>query len=414
MGISKSKREISGTSNKITDVNASQQHLTYVLRERLKELNCLYGISSLVEKSELSIDNILQEVVSLIPPAWQYPEITCARIKLKNEEFSTPIFKETNWKQSKNIMIKGKKYGVIEICYRKEKPACDDGPFLAEERSLLNVIAERLGHIIEHKMDAADLQTMYERERKLRKKLQSEIRIRVDFTRKLIHELKTPLTSLMATSQLLHDETKENNLGRLTTIIRDCVSNLNTRIEELHDVTRGELGKLKVTREPVNLEQLLQKISEETKALTDQYGITLELQTEKNLPIIQVDPDRIRQIILNLINNACKYAKNGHKVTIISSRKENNILIEVRDYGHGISIARQKTLFEPGYQLIYHEERSGGLGIGLALCKMLVELHDGQIWIKSRLGKGTSIFIMLPIRRSIRSRGSEQHESSDY
>ncbi len=395
----KSKGEIHDSTMKNASEKASLQNLTYILRERIKELNCLYGISRLVENEDLSIDDILQGVVSLIPPAWQYPEITCARVKLKRREFKTPNFRETDWKQSKNIMVKSKRFGVLEVCYLKEKPACDEGPFLTEERSLLHVIAERLGHIIEHKTDETNLQTLYKRERELRKKLQSEMQVRVDFTRKLIHELKTPLTSLMATSQLLHDEIKDKNLGKLANIIWDGVNNLNTRIEELHDVTRGEIGKLKLILKSVNLEQLLRSITAETRALTQQYDIILELEMEKDIPRISADPDRIRQIMLNLINNACKYAKNGKKVTIKATTKAEFILIEVRDYGHGIPAERQSTLFEPGYQLIYHEERAGGLGIGLALCKMLVELHGGQIWIKSKTGKGSSFFVTLPIKR---------------
>jgi signal transduction histidine kinase len=100
----------------------------------------------------------------------------------------------------------GKRFGTIEVYYTEEKPDCDEGPFLKEERNLIYVIAERLGHAIERQIAEDNVKFLYHRERALREKLQSEMRVRVDFTRKLIHELKTPLTALIATSQLLYDE----------------------------------------------------------------------------------------------------------------------------------------------------------------------------------------------------------------
>ena len=125
------------------------EKLTHNLDERIKELNCLYEISRLFEKKDLSLDEILTEVVSLIVPSWQYPEITCARIILEGKEFKTRNFKETPWKQNGDITFDGKRIGALEICYLMEKPQSDEGPFLKEERYLLNIITEQLEHIVE-------------------------------------------------------------------------------------------------------------------------------------------------------------------------------------------------------------------------------------------------------------------------
>lgn len=121
------------------------------LGERVKELNCLYGISNLVEKPDISLDEIIQGIVDLIPSSWQYPEITCSRILLEDKEYKTENFKETNWKQSSEIFVHGKRMGVLEISYLEERPEIDEGPFLKEERDLINAITERLGHIDERK-----------------------------------------------------------------------------------------------------------------------------------------------------------------------------------------------------------------------------------------------------------------------
>jgi len=127
---------------------AALQQRTHDLGERVKELNCLYGISELVEKPDISLDDIFQGTVDLVPACWQYPEITCARAVVEGRKFTTESFQETNWRQTKDIIIRGKTIGSIEVCYLKEKPEIDEGPFLKEERSLINAVAERLGHIV--------------------------------------------------------------------------------------------------------------------------------------------------------------------------------------------------------------------------------------------------------------------------
>ncbi len=124
---------------------------TYTLGERVKELNCLYSISKLVEEGEITLEEIFQGVVDLIHPSWQYPEITCARIIIDKKEYRTDNFKETKWKQTTDILVKGEKIGSLVVCYLEEKPEIDEGPFLKEERNLINAIVERLGKIIERK-----------------------------------------------------------------------------------------------------------------------------------------------------------------------------------------------------------------------------------------------------------------------
>jgi len=125
------------------------QKRTYELGERVKELNCLYGLSNLFERPGISLEEILQETVELIPPSWQYPDITCARITLESLEYKTQNFKESAWRQASDILVHGTRTGVLEVFYLEEKPEIDEGPFLKEERSLINAISERLGRIME-------------------------------------------------------------------------------------------------------------------------------------------------------------------------------------------------------------------------------------------------------------------------
>lgn len=119
------------------------------LEERAKELHCLFAISNLVEAPGISLEEILQGIVDLIPPAWQYPQVAAARVLLEDQIFETNNFEQTVWKQSSDILVQGERIGALEVYYLEERPSSDEGPFLKEERNLLNAIAERLGRIIE-------------------------------------------------------------------------------------------------------------------------------------------------------------------------------------------------------------------------------------------------------------------------
>jgi DNA-binding CsgD family transcriptional regulator len=117
------------------------------LRERIKELNCLYGISQLADRYSDSIDDLLQNLVNFLPLSWQYPEITCARIAFTERIYKSKGFKVTKWRQSSQILMYNELAGEVAIFYIEERPASDEGPFLKEERALLDAVAERIGTI---------------------------------------------------------------------------------------------------------------------------------------------------------------------------------------------------------------------------------------------------------------------------
>jgi len=139
---------------------------THDLKERVKELNCLWKLSNLIEKSGVSLEKTFQEIVNLLPAAWQYPEITCARIILEDKIFKTENFKETIWKQSGDIKIHKKIIGSLEVYYLGERQEIGECPFLKEEGDLITVITERLGEFINRKKSTAQLQQNYQRTKK--------------------------------------------------------------------------------------------------------------------------------------------------------------------------------------------------------------------------------------------------------
>jgi len=118
------------------------------LKERVKELNCLYNLTKIVKDKNISFENSLKKIIELIPPAWQYPDITCARITLKDKEYKTKNFKETKWSQVSNIIANENKVGSLEVYYLEEKPENDEGPFLTDERRLIDAIADLISSYI--------------------------------------------------------------------------------------------------------------------------------------------------------------------------------------------------------------------------------------------------------------------------
>ena len=140
--------ELVATRGILRDIT-ERTRMEKALHERVKELSCLYGISSLVETPEVSLEEIIQGTVDLIPPSWQYPEVTCARLTLQGKEYKTRNFRETTWRQSSDIAVAGEPAGCVEVCYLEERPESDEGPFLKEERFLISSIAERVSRIAE-------------------------------------------------------------------------------------------------------------------------------------------------------------------------------------------------------------------------------------------------------------------------
>jgi signal transduction histidine kinase len=242
----------------------------------------------------------------------------------------------------------------------------------------------------------AKLQELYKEEKALRKELQAEINKRVEFTRALVHEIKTPLTPVVAASELLLEELKEEPVLGLARSINKGAYNLNDRIDELLDLARGEVGMLSLTLKTVDPKQLLQEIAHSTSPIAQRNGQTLTLELPPAIPALQADEDRLRQVVLNLVNNALKFTPAGGTITLRAKTVNDGLVIEVQDNGRGISREAQQWIFEPYRRQGGNGEPRAGLGLGLSLSKKLVELHGGGIWLKSRRGKGSTFTVSIP------------------
>ncbi|MBU0711964.1 nucleotidyltransferase domain-containing protein [bacterium] len=164
--------------------DGSVEKLHDILNERVKELNCIYTIEELLSSTKYSIDEIFRKVVEAIPPGWQYPDICVARIDYEGQEYVSKGFKKTRWIQRADIIIQDKPTGFVEVYYTEFRPTADEGPFLKEERRLINTITDRLGHYLLHNKLRDLFKDLDKSGRMLMEKDKSDWTVILDFLRR--------------------------------------------------------------------------------------------------------------------------------------------------------------------------------------------------------------------------------------
>ncbi|MGD9971956.1 MAG: sigma-54 interaction domain-containing protein [Desulfatirhabdiaceae bacterium] len=217
---------------------------SHALAERIKELNCLYGISNLFENQDVSLPWIMRRAVELIPAAWQYPENACARIRIDADEYTSRNFRETPWCQASTIVLNGNEIGAVEVYYLNLPPESDMGPFLEEEDRLLKAISERLSKVLWLKRSEAALKESEERYRVLTEQVAEGVALvqndrfcyvnpafckmfnRISPADPVDRRVNTPLADMGDEISRLYD-TSADKPG-------------DTRIEELHCLSRSE------------------------------------------------------------------------------------------------------------------------------------------------------------------------------
>ena len=239
-------------------------------------------------------------------------------------------------------------------------------------------------------------EALLEQETLLRKKCEADIDMRTNYTRALVHELKTPLTSLMASSDYLVSHIRQEPLLSFARNINFGAKAVNHRIDELHDLIKLELGTLNLEFYPVNLRQLLREISEFVRPTAERSELSFSLELPARLPKVWGDRERLQQVIMNLLNNSFKYTPKKGTVILKAYAQPGELIVEVRDTGCGMSPDAQKALFQPYERRDPSQQRKDGLGLGLVITKAIVERYKGRIWVESQLGCGSRFFVALP------------------
>jgi len=235
-----------------------------------------------------------------------------------------------------------------------------------------------------------------------------------EFLAVLGHELRNPLTPLLAGLEVLEGDTNVESIDEIHSMMRRQVSHLMGLVDDLLDLSRITQGKVNLHRTPLDLRVAIDAALEQTKPLIEERKQTLLVeQFERVLPM-EGDGERLTQVIANILSNAAKYTDIGGRIHLSSRSERGHAVIRIRDSGIGVPAGQLETIFEMFTQVPEHRARSGGggLGIGLAISRRLVELHGGSICARSKgLGCGSEFLIRLPLGTSVlRARSGLRHE----
>jgi two-component system sensor histidine kinase KdpD len=223
--------------------------------------------------------------------------------------------------------------------------------------------------------------------------------IKTEFLAMITHELRTPLTSIIGfTTTLLADDVAwepDEQSDFYQTILREA-NRLQELIDHLLDLTRLEAGMLPISQEAHSLLEIVEDALPQLHSLTSVQTLTTQLPD--NLPPVFVDAKRISQVLVNLVRNSATYSPDGTEINISASVRGGCIQINVSDHGPGIPTAEHKSVFKAFKRGQFAEYGSAqGAGLGLAICKGLVEAHGGRIWIKKKATPGTTISFTIPL-----------------
>ena len=351
------------------------------LRERTKELQCIYGISNIVEDETLTLDEMLSRTVQLIPPAWQYPETTCARIILNGRFYATQPFQESSWRQSAAITVHGQDCGTLEVFYMEQRPQSDEGPFLKEERNLIQGLSKWLGQVIQRKQ-AEDANQVYQDElRSMVSQLSlTEQRERLQISTELHDSIAQPLAMakvrLGAIQASIDSSELKKPLEDIRQLIDKTIHSVRSLSFALSPPVLYELGF-----EPA-VEWLAEQIETEHKISVTLESDGKDQPLEGSLRVLLFS--MVRELLLNVVKHAA-----ARKAWVSVKRNDDQLMVQVRDDGSGFDAsALQSRLFR-------HDR------FGLFSIRERIRHLGGELTVDSQLGHGTTVTLSVPLSKSV-------------
>lgn len=370
------------------------------LRERIKELRCLYGICQTFNRPGMDLKEIIDKIVRLIPRAMQYPEIAYGRITIDGKTYSTPGFTDDGEKLEAKIYINGKIRGSIEVTCKRKKPELEAVLFLKEERALIDSIARQVGFIFEQKQ--AEKEKM-----ELQEQIRHADRLATigQLAAGVAHELNEPLTNILGFAQLAQKcpEIPDQAFGDMEKIVKASLYG--------REIVKKLLifARQMPTREiRVNLNIIVEDALFFFESRLTKEGIELEKHLSPEIPRIKADPSQLNQVVINLVVNAMQAMRGGGKITVRTFKTDDHVSLVVQDTGEGIKEEVLKQIFLPFFTT---KKIGQGTGLGLAVVHGIVTAHGGSVRVESEKGEGSKFEIVLPIKAKMDSGRNDVDES---
>jgi two-component system sensor histidine kinase BaeS len=227
--------------------------------------------------------------------------------------------------------------------------------------------------------------------------LARSVNLRRQMTADIAHELRTPISVILGHTEAMYDGVLPASEETFD-IIRDEATRLERMVEDLRTLSRADAGELILTRRLTQVQDLLDQAIRAYRPHARKKDIKLRVETSPDLPEVNIDPDRMAQVLSNLLSNALRYTPQGGDITLSATHAAAELEIRVQDSGPGIEPEELPNVFDRFYRTDKSRQReSGGSGLGLAIAKSIVEGHGGRIWAESEGGEGTTIVIALPV-----------------
>jgi signal transduction histidine kinase len=355
------------------------------LRERVKELTCLYSIVRIVEDSGANVDDALVRIVELLPPAWQFPDVAVARIALDGKLHATTAYETLDSRQVAKIVVSGENRGKVEVGYVREIPHTAGKPFLKEEQHLIDAVAREISEFVERRQAATQ-----------RLQLQAQL-LHADrlatigqLAAGVAHEINEPLSSILGFAQLAR---KDRDLA-------DSTANDLSKIVAASLQAREIVNKLKVFARQAPIQKAWVSVADvvddalslvESRCLNQ--GVELVRRVASELREVYLDPGQLKQVVVNLSVNALHAMPDGGTLTVVMGRDDSCTIIEVQDTGIGMTDEVEGQIFNPFFTT---KDVGEGTGLGLCVVQGIVTAHGGTIEVESEEGKGTNFTVRLP------------------
>lgn len=356
------------------------------LRERVKELTCLYDIAQIASQPGQSLESILQDIAEVLPSAWQHPELTSARIVLEGVSYKSGNFPDNCQRQCADIFVNGQKAGFIEIGYAGQTPERKEDAFLGEEKKLLNEIAWQTGFIIERNRAEQD-------KLKLHDQLRHADRLATVgmLAAGVAHELNEPLGNILGFAQLAKKCPEMPDLARQDV---EKIEKASLHAREIIQKLLVFSGQVQAERNRVNLNEVVEDSLYFFKARCSKQGIELICNLCDNPPDIFANAVQLNQVLVNLVVNALQSMSGAGRITVETQACGHKACLVVEDTGPGITEDVLDKIFVPFFTT---KDVGQGTGLGLPVVHGIVTSYGGSINVESETGKGTRFEIEIPI-----------------
>ena len=337
------------------------------------------------------IDNLLAQ---LTPQLIQFSELEPYSLNGAGSQ----LFRENITSLIVPLMAGQETVGMITLTFMSDSEVALDTYVSEESERLLGTFANQAAVAIKNAQ-------LFEAQQKAYQDLQELDRLKTEFIKSAAHELRTPLGAIMGHASSVAKRVPDKLSRRMNSIIISS-ERMRTMIDAMLSIQDLEAGTAYLRLAPTDIRKIIEKVAADYQPMAELEDHEMKVMLLDDLPIINIDPDKSGLIFSNLISNAIKFTPAGGVIEIAAQDYGDSILVTVSDDGIGLSPEDQAQIFEQFYQVRAANRAEGanlgvgaghgGLGIGLTIVKHMVDLHKGQVWVESELGKGSTFFVTLP------------------